>query len=72
MPNPVQDVDGDGASELFGLQSDQMEPHLDFVQCRNGQTETLWGQEQAAFETTSKVIFRFTTERVRTGFGHHY
>ena len=70
------DLNGDGASELFGLQSDQMEPlewnTISIIQCRNGQAETLWRQDQAAFETTSKVIFRFATEPVRTGFGHHY
>ena len=49
------DLNGDGASELFGLQSDQMEPlewnTISIIQCRNGQAETLWRQDQAAFES---------------------
>ena len=57
----LMDLNGDGASELFGLQSDQMEPlewnTISIIQCRNGQAETLWRQDQAAFETTSKVDF---------------
>ena len=55
------DLDSDGTCELFGLQSNQMDPlewnPISIVQCRNGKTQTLWTNELAAFETSSRVNF---------------
>ena len=55
------DLDGDGACELFCLQSDQMEPlewnRISIVQCRGGKARILWTKDLAAFETARRLGF---------------